>query len=284
MRRLTLSGAAPLLDPSLDLRRIAGPCVVDLSKLTFATPLDLVAMASLLNSATVSRVTLIPPALPLVANYLMRMDLVTSLDGRVVSSPPFPPETPRDETPSLIEVTCVKSNADVQPIIDRLMPKLATVLPDASCRNVFRIIGELLENATTHGNSESGCFVAGQYYSGTTSAMPPGFWIGIADAGIGFRKHLARNSAYGGLRSTEAIRKASMWGVTGTGDPARGLGLTNVRRAAGHAAPGEVIIRSGDGEGHFFVGPHGATARYRSRPSISGTWVLALAGTPASAM
>lgn len=136
MRRLTLSGAAPLLYQKIDLRRITSPCALDLSQLAFATPLDLVAIASLLNSASSSQLTLIPPTSPFVANYLLRMDLGHSLGEAVSVSPPFPQETPRDETPSLIEVTRVKADVDVQPIIERLMPKLATVLPDASCRNL----------------------------------------------------------------------------------------------------------------------------------------------------
>jgi hypothetical protein len=249
--------------------------------LAFATPLDLVAMASLLTTASDrAGVTLIPPVDAGVSNYLQRMDLPASIDGRVVVSPAFAPETPRDETPSLIELTRVRRTQDVQPIIDRLMPKLATVLPEVSCRDVFRIISELLENAATHGQSAVGSFIAAQYYSGATSGMPPGFWIGVADAGVGFRAHMARKAEYRDLDSIDAIRIASQPGVSSSDDPSRGLGLASVRRAAGHEARGVVIIRSGDGEGRFFVGPHGATARYRPLPKIQGTWVLALAGTP----
>jgi hypothetical protein len=281
LRRLTLAGAAPLLAQSLNLRKISGSCVVDLSDLAFATPLDLVALASLLTTASDgASVTLIPPVDLDVSNYLQRMDLPASLDGRVIVSPTFLPETPRDETPSLIELTRVRRPQDVQPIIDRLMPNLATVLPEAACRDVFRIISELLENAATHGQCEVGSFIAAQYYTGATSGMPPGFWIGVADAGVGFRAHMARKAEYRDLDSIDAIRIASQPGVSSSDDPSRGLGLASVRRAAGHEARGVVIIRSGDGEGRFFVGPQGATARYRPLPKIQGTWVLALAGTP----
>jgi hypothetical protein len=281
LRRLRLAGARPLFDPNLNLRKISGPCVVDLSQLLFATPLDLVALACLLTSAgDGAGVTLIPPVDAQVSNYLQRMDLPGSFDGRVVISPAFVPETPRDETPSLIELTRVRSLQDVQPIIDRLMPKLATVLPAAACGHVFQIISELLENAATHGESAVGSFIAAQYYTGATSGMPPGFWIGVADAGVGFRAHMARKAEYRDLDSIEAIRIASQPGFSSSDDPSRGLGLASVRRAAGHEARGVVIIRSGDGEGRFFVGPQGATARYRPLPKIQGTWVLALAGTP----
>ena len=282
MRRLTLSGAAPLLAQRLNISKISGPCVVDLSKLEFATPFDLVALASLLTSSREgSAVTLIPPTDDQVSNYLQRMNLPAALDGRVVVAPAFGPETPRDETPSLIELASVRRAQDVQPIIDRLMPKLVTVLPEPACRDVFRIISELLENAATHGDSAVGSFIAAQYYTGATSGMPPGFWIGVADAGVGFRAHMARNAAYRDLDSIGAIRVASQPGVSSSGDPNRGLGLASVRRAAGHGSRGDVIIRSGNGEGHFFVGPQGATARYRPLPKIEGTWILALAGTPA---
>jgi len=280
-RTITLSGAAPVLGQRPNLNRISGPCVVDLSQLTFATPLDLVAIASVLATPSkAAGVTLIPPSDTNVANYLLRMDLPASFDGRVVISPPFLPEAPRDETPSLIELTRVSQPGDVQPIVDRLMPKLATVLPEATCRDVFRIISELLENAATHGQSPVGSFIAAQYYTGATSGMPPGFWIGVADSGVGFRANLARKAEYRDLDSMDAIRVASRPGVSSSDDPSRGLGLASVRRAAGHEARGVVIIRSGDGEGRFFVGPQGATARYRPLPRIRGTWILALAGAP----
>ena len=276
-----MAGAGPLLDPTLNLRRISGPCVVDLSRLSFATPLDLVALACLLNtSGDDAGVTLIPPVDVQVSNYLQRMELAASFDGRVLVSPSFVPETPRDETPSLIELTRVRGLSDVQPIVDKLMPKLATVLSRVACGHVFQIISELLENAATHGDSAVGTFIAAQYYTGATSGMPPGFWIGVADAGVGFRAHMARNSEYRDVDSVDAIRIASQRGVSSSSDPSRGLGLASVRRAAGHEGRGIVMIRSGDGEGRFFVGPQGATARYRPLPKIQGTWILALAGTP----
>ena len=209
MRHIKLAGARPHLDPTLNLRRISGPCVVDLSLLAFATPLDLVALACLLNSAgDGAGVTLIPPTDPQVSNYLQRMDLPAFFDGRVVVSPGWVPETPRDETPSLIELTRVRRTQDVQAIIDRLMPKLMTVLPGAACRQVFQIISELLENAATHGESAVGSFIAAQYYTGATSGMPPGFWIGVADAGVGFRAHMARN--WSTATSTASMRSASL--------------------------------------------------------------------------
>lgn len=281
-RTIALQGYAPILTSSPDVRPVTGEAVIDASKLEFASPLDLVGIASLIaSSARDASVRLIPPTDPNVANYLLRMDLPSGFDGRVRVDPSFAPETPRDDTPALIEVTSVQDLSAVDVISSRVFRRLERVLPTNTCYQVLQIIGELLENAATHGSSPNGTFLAAQYYTGTSSGMPPGFWIAVADAGIGIRTHLANNPAYKGLTDLDAIRVASQPRVSGTTDTTRGWGLTSVREAAGHAAPGRVVIRSGRAEGWFFVGPAGNTARYRLRtPAISGTWVLALAGTP----
>jgi|GEM_PF-2985726 len=281
IRNLTLAGRAPILRSTPDFGTISGPCLIDLQDLAFATPLDLVGLASLVSSAPPeSRIRLRPPADPLVANYLRRMDLLPILAPRVTVEPEFALETPREQTPGLIELRHIASAAEVGSVNDRLFAELERVLPYPSHRAVFEIIAELLENASSHGASASGAYLAAQFYTGRTSGMPRGFWIAVADAGIGVRAHLGQNPAFRQLDDADAIRVASQLGVSGTNDAGRGLGLKDIRSRAGHSSGGQVVTLSGRGEGHFFVGPHGATARYRTRPTaICGTWTLALAGT-----
>jgi hypothetical protein len=254
--------------------------VIDLTALEFATPLDLVALACLVGSAREgTQVRIHPPRAPLVANYLLRMDLPNAFAANVQVVPAFAPETPRDETPGLIELTCVRAADDLESINTRLFARLESALSEEALRAVIKIIAELLDNARTHGGSAMGTYLAAQYYTGATSGMPPGFWIAVGDAGVGVRESLALNPAHQDLDDTAAIRVASQPGVSGLTDTARGLGLLDVRTNAGRLAPGQVITLSGRGEGHFFVGPAGATARYRTRPTkITGTWTLALAG------
>lgn len=281
IRSLTLSGRAPILRSTAGLGTISGPSLIDLRDLAFATPLDLVALASLISSAPPeSRIRVRPPADPLVSNYLRRMDLLPAIASKVTFDPDFSPETLREKTPGLIELTHVASAAEVEAVNVRLFAQLEQVLPYPSHRAVFEIIAELLENATSHGISPSGAYLAAQFYTGRTSGMPRGFWIAVADAGIGVRAHLAQNATFRHLDDAEAIRVASQLGVSGTNDAGRGLGLKDIRARAGRSSAGQVVTLSGRGEGRFFVGPHGATARYRTRSTaICGTWTLALAGT-----
>lgn len=280
--RLTLAGHAPLVFGRHDVGALAADTVIDLSDLAFASPLDLVGLASLITAAPVeTTIRLIPPSSEPVANYLLRMDMPAVLNGRVVVEPPFAPEWARDETPALIELTRLRHAADVEAISARVWDRLTRHLPGETCINLFKIIGELVDNAASHGESPSGTFLAAQYYSGRTSGMPEGFWIAVADAGIGVRAHLAQNPRHRHLDDVRAIQAAVQPRVSGTADAQRGWGLVSVRREAGREAAGRVVIRSGKGEGWFFVGPDGTrTARYRvhERP-VTGTWILALAGS-----
>jgi hypothetical protein len=172
-RRLVLAGRAPVLGRSFDTEKLSDACIVDLSDLEFATPLDLVAISSLLASASdPASVRLIPPRNPLVANYLLRMDLVPNLPSGIRIEPGFPAETPRDHTPGLIELTRVPSACDVQAVNEALFGRLERVLSRRSRLAAFEIIAELLENASTHGQCPSGSFIAAQYYTGRTSGMP----------------------------------------------------------------------------------------------------------------
>jgi len=278
---LTLAGRAPLVLGREMLPETRGDIVIDLSGLEFVSPLDIAGLASYVAASPIQRqIRLTPPTSPMVANYLLRMELPAAFDGRVLVDPPFEPEWERDETPALIELTRLRTAADLEPLITRVWARVGAQLPAATCVNVFKIVGELVDNAVTHGQSEAGTYLAAQYYSGKTSGMPEGFWIGVADAGIGIRAHLSKNPRHRGLDDARAIQAAARPRVTGTKDAHRGWGLVSVRQAAGEEAPGWVSIVSGRGEGRFFVGPDGTrTAHYwtRMRP-IRGTWALALAG------
>lgn len=279
--RIALRGHAPLVFGRVDLPRLRSATVIDLTDLEFASPLDLAALASLISTApATARIELIPPASEAVANYLLRMDLPAVLGDRIAVEPPFAAEWPRDETPALIELAHLRHAADVEAISARVWDRLTKHMPADACANLFKIIGELVDNAATHGASPSGTFLAAQYYTGRTSRMPEGFWIAVADAGVGVRAHLAQNPRHRDLDDIRAIQAAVQPRVTGTGDAQRGWGLVSVRQEAGREAPGRLIIRSGTGEGWFFLGPDGtSTAPYRARDRpVHGTWILALAG------
>ncbi len=281
MLMVPLSGRAPLLSGCPVPWPPSDDYTLDLSDLVFATPFDLVGLAALVHATPPSRnVVVVPPRRPGVANYLQRMDLFLVLDGRVRVVPALAPELPRDPGPALVELRRLDRPDEIDDDASMLWPRLRAKLPYEVCRGLFEILGELVDNAATHGRGAAGTFVAAQYYSGATSGMPEGFWIGVADGGIGIRDHLRHNPRYFAVESDiAAIRFSVQPWVTGTTDR-RGWGLRTVLEKAGALAPGRVVIRSGIGEGAFSVNRGGATtAHYRTHePGIPGTWVHVLAG------
>lgn len=281
MRSILLGGRAPLLATQPVPWPPKVETAFDLAGLTFVTPFDLVGLAVLVGSApAVLGLTVVPPADPNVCAYLQRMDLFAILGDRIRVEPDLPEEGPRERNRALIELHRLEHPDEIDDLSRDFWPRLRSRLPQRLCTNLFEILGELVDNAATHGASRVGTYIAAQYYSGATSGMLEGMWIGVGDAGIGIRAHLAGNPAYRSLASdAAAIRLATQKWVTGTRDR-RGWGLVQVLEAAGESAPGMVVIRSGRGEGRFYVGPTGTrTARYRRLVHRTpGTWVHVLAG------
>lgn len=281
MRSITLDGRAPLLVTQPVPWPLRADTAIDLARLTFVTPFDLVGLAVLVRAAPAKpRLTVVPPEDPNVCAYLQRMDLFAILGQRIAVVPDLPEEGPREPNRALIELHRLEHPDEIDDLAREFWPRLRARLPQRLCRNLFEILGELVDNAATHGASAVGTYVAAQYYSGATSGMLEGMWIGVGDGGIGIRAHLAGNPTYRNLDSdVAAIRVAVQKAVTGTHDR-RGWGLVEVLEAAGESAPGMVVIRSGYGEGIFYVGPTGTrTARYRRLAHRTpGTWVHVLAG------
>ncbi|MGH8987956.1 MAG: hypothetical protein ACRDXC_05065 [Acidimicrobiales bacterium] len=178
--------------------------------------------------------------------------------------------------PPWLPLTRVVSSDAWDDLQGELWPTAATALGDITLtRRTFEILGELVDNAATHGASEAGTFVCAQRYSGSTSRLPPGVWLGIADAGVGVPNHLRRNPKYEGIvRDADLIVLARREWVTGTAER-RGWGLVEVFEAAAASGPSQILIRSGGGEGDFRV-RRGKRIYVRKRdvlPSVPGTWI-----------
>lgn len=279
-KRIVASGHSPLVNAAGNALQLSGNTVLDLSGLTLATPFDLVGIAAMASRMTdPTQLTIVPPADHRVANYLQRMDMFRHLPKGVRIEPALEPELPRFDAP-VIEVTHIQEPDDVDALAEAVVPRIRAAVTHDAWRALYDILVELGENAATHGRSDAGAFIAAQYYSGRTSGMSEGFWMGVADSGIGIREHLAGRKEYAGVKTdAEAIDRATKLWVTGTPER-RGLGLVIVRERAGSIGPGEVLIRSGTGEGRFFSRPSGAsTARYREGvAAVQGTWIHVLAG------
>jgi hypothetical protein len=132
-------------------------------------------------------------------------------------------------------------------------------------------IGEISENATTHGYSSDGAaYVAAQRYPGNRCV------IAIGDLGIGIPAHVRKTQPT--LRDDgDAIRVATKEGISGTGDTTRGFGFQEVIDALKEpeVAVGDLRIWSGCGRFRFHA-QHGAQVVRRAwnvDAKTEGTWV-----------
>ena len=134
-----------------------------------------------------------------------------------------------------------------------------------------RTVGEISDNATTHGHSRVGTsYVAAQRYEHDRCVLA------IGDLGVGIPEHMRRT--FPGLQDDgEAIREATKEGVSGTGDPLRGVGYQYVIDGLKETkiAHGELCVWSGNGR--FRVETQNGIQERRRAWSVeeatSGTWV-----------
>jgi anti-sigma regulatory factor (Ser/Thr protein kinase) len=178
--------------------------------------------------------------------------------------------------PPWLRLTRISTPHEWDDLQNELLPVARELLGDYELtRRTLYILGELVDNAATHGQSDVGTLVCAQRYSGATSELRPGVWMGIADGGVGIPDHLRRNPKYAGISDDQKlIGLARQEWVTGTSDR-RGWGLVEVFENATDAGPSEVVIRSGRGQGQFKLRPQERlSARYGEVvPPVGGTWI-----------
>jgi hypothetical protein len=272
---VVLAGRQPLFRSNPRKIGDGDDLVVDLHRLLFASPLDLVGIASLAHHAAVNgnAVRVVMPDDRDVASYLQRMDLMSTLPSAAVIEGDFPEGERADLGHVLLELQNVHTAPDAESVAESVMP-LARRHSDAKVSNaVFVGLGEFLDNACTHAGSPAGVFVAAQAYSGATSGKR-GLELAVSDVGVGILEHLTGNPRYARFRrDTTAIEYALRPGVTGTRDR-RGYGFSDVLYETGEAGVGRLIVRSGYGIGRITVRGGRLHREFgETRFWTPGTWV-----------
>ncbi|AXB44622.1 hypothetical protein [Amycolatopsis albispora] len=270
--RIELAGRWPLLRRLRLVEPAAGSLILDARRLTFASPLDLAAMVALARSAEAGgdRVRLIAPRDHNVTSYLERLDVISNLPvgAEVVGALAGGPRA--DRADSLLEVAHLTPD-DADRLLDRL-GRVFTSRYGPRGRRYFAAVGELVDNAISHGRSDLGAFIAAQVYTGTTSGRP-GIEFAVCDTGIGVRAHLSRNLANEvPADDVAALKTALRPGVTGTQEE-RGHGLNDLWRAVPETGFARLQLRSG--KGLASVVGHGGTRRPRcvlDEVDVPGTW------------
>lgn len=273
--RLSEGGSVnPLWGESIELRdEYPAEVVLDLRAIAFVDPVTLIRLRGLIDVACATRCTveILSPRNSLMRSYLewMRLcaDLPTncSTDLRTLDSP--------NSSKVLIPVTRLGSTTDVTEL-ERVLEDLYLAYfegPLALLADAFtRTIGEISDNATTHGKSSAGgAYVAAQRYSNKKCV------IAVGDLGIGIADHMAQ--AYTGLDDETAIRLATKEGKSGTGDPQRGFGYQYVIDGIKDARIKSGELRIWSGHSRFrLLARGGVQARRRAwavDASTKGTWV-----------
>ena len=257
----------------------AAECLIDARQMTFLSPLDIAGIAVLaVRQRGVGRRRLLLPDDEGITSYMERMNLLAYLDTLcdVIGERSSQPR--HDRSVSLLELTRIARVDDAERVSEGLAKLAAARFDQRLASTVFRTVGELVDNAISHGGGPSGAFVAAQTYTGETSAHP-GLEVAVCDTGIGVLSHLTSNSRYRQItRAETALKWALKEGVTGV-DPAeqegrrRGYGLPEVLQLAGRDGFAHLVLRSDDGLAQIDISGRVTQPSFQScRAKVPGTW------------
>lgn len=189
--------------------------------------------------------------------YLIRMKLFEYLRLK-----PGQPITAHEESGRFIPLTQIKTGEELHQAIVNLVPLLHA--PPEVADPIKYVFSEMVRNVLEHANSEVGAFVCAQYYRNRERLS-----IGIADAGVGIRKSIARSH---NVRSAaDAIVLALQPGITGAtsriggNESNAGAGLFFTKSIAG-LSRNFFIIYSDDCMFKLLRGPSSSDAALRANP------------------
>lgn len=273
--RIELSGRRPLTRRVTPVhhKEHPGELVLDARALTFASPLDLAAMLALAYAAQArdAPTTLLAPEEYDLACYLERMNVISALPAGSQVKGAVPVRGRRDRADALVEVLPV-SMRTVQQLIHRVGKLTQAHLEAPAGRLAFQSIGELIDNAVSHGTSDIGAFAAAQAYTGKTTGRR-GVEFAICDTGVGVLQHLRGNPDNRYVQDEPAaLAHAMQRGVTGTREQ-RGNGLADLFKVTDLAGYTRLVLRSGRGLASVVARQDDRRRRYvTAADPIEGTW------------
>ncbi len=216
--------------------------VLDLSRVDFVTPRGIVAIATYAESLVRKGfdVRVIGPLSLDISRYLTRAHVPLVLEDLGIQHDFQPVHRERNLGHSLVELTKFSNNHDVVALADSVRDFAAPQGEDAADA-LHTAVCEAGENVETHSGISHGYLVA-QYYptSGT-------FRFALGDSGVGFYARLAE---IGATDAGHALEMAGRAGVTTTGDPYRGLGISSIRDQL-ISLDGTFVLSTQDRERYF---------------------------------
>jgi len=252
--RLDESGAEELLER---IARLDGvPDAIDCSGIRFADPYGILVLLAIGLAAPYRRERawgLVLPRDPAVLSWLDRcgarrlIEKLFIVDGPVAADDMSRRDSGRD--PVLLEVALVREGADVHRAVSRIKARADLLLVSrlgysGLAADRFTVaMAEVCQNVVDHSGGPG--LALAQCYLRTGGG--PEIRLAVADIGIGVRASLAPRYADrlpGSWDDRAAVRLAFRRGVTGSGDPDRGLGLAAVADMV-RAWGGTLRLRSG---------------------------------------
>jgi hypothetical protein len=272
---LRLAGRHPLHAPAIEQESHELPGVTfDASEMEFASPLDLAALtawaARLHHEGT--PVVLVLAAIGGVRRYLTRMDMVATLDQAGIKIIGTVPALRRGDCADvLLEVRQIQNPEEAARFAVDAWELARRHTTDRSAAAAAKMLGELLDNATTHASSPVGVYAAAQVHPRAGDME-----LAVADGGIGIPAHLARNPCFRHITAAEALEAALRPGVSGTSEN-RGNGLPDLLNIASNLG-GELILRSGDGRARVVAAS--SHRQFAEADRVPGTWAWVHARLP----
>src|SRR5829696_2987257 len=230
----------------------AHPLHLDLSNLSFVDPLFLVRLRGFLDwhAARGHEVIVEPPSRMYVRNYLARMNICDELPDRCTFNVGSVNSKPHPDV--LIALRRLRTQRDADDLDEAVENLLQAQFSGRLARygDAFTMtIGEMCDNAISHGRSAHGAYVAAQRYQGKRCVLA------IGDLGIGIPEHLRRTHPHL-TDDGEAIAEATKPRVTGVKGPRaqhRGNGYFHVIDEMRETAVPSGVLRVWAGNGRFSV-------------------------------
>jgi anti-sigma regulatory factor (Ser/Thr protein kinase) len=190
------------------------------------------------------------PASAEVTSYLRRMGFFQQAE-RIFELHGSPGRGAGAESDVLLEITPIRSHADVHAVVDRVHERASRILrsqlgyPLSESVQFSVVLSEVCQNIIEHAQSDG--WVAAQTYTWKRRLGRRVAVIAVMDLGIGFERSLASaHAARFGERWSDAtaLESVLLQGLTRFADPGRGQGIQQIRRQVGRWG-GKFSIRSG---------------------------------------
>ncbi|MHC0038595.1 ATP-binding protein [Pseudoneobacillus sp. C159] len=210
---------------------------VDLSKVTFISPLGAISLLLLLDKLDQSFYVKLTPPVDSVVSYIERMDFLEHCTEEVYNCfdehcdlEALSNRQRNDKSNALLEITSVKEAQDVD-IVDESTRKILTNhgMKSRDANKITRIVTELVSNILDH--SKGNGYTAIQYYPSHDKVQ-----IAIGDNGMGIvnalKPTVLEQKNNKPITDLEVIQHAFEWRTSSKEETERGIGLFDTRSLA----------------------------------------------------